>query len=289
MTFPISDDQSVLQGVQSALTVIIREFDRVCSKLGLRYVVYGGTALGAVRHQGFIPWDDDADVAMTRPEYERFLAEAPRLLGEGFSIENSRTNALYPNMFSKLALKGTLFISEQMKDNPYRMPIALDIFPLDVVAPSREAYRRQSRETWFWGRMMYLQGTPRPYLEVAGPLRSAIFCATETVYGLLRVLHIGPRTLQRRWERSARRFERTGGALMGDFTDRRPLSWATKEEDLYPALQMPFGDITVPVPRHYDAILTRGYGDYMQLPPEDKRKTHEPFIIELGLHGGEPQ
>lgn len=289
MTSPAPDGQDTLHQVQRALIEILAEFGRVCVELGLRYVVIGGTALGAVRHQGFIPWDDDADVAMTRPEYERFLAEAPALLGERFSIQNSRISSLYPNAFSKLTLKGTLFISEQMKSNPYKMPIALDIFPFDVVAPSREQYRRQSRETWFWGRMIYLQGTPRPYLDVSGPRRPIIFAATGAIHEVLRVFHVGPQVLQRRWERSARRFERTGGALIADFTDRRPLSWATTEDDLYPAVQMPFDGITVPVPRHYDVILTRAYGDYMQLPPEDKRKTHEPFIIELGLHGGEPQ
>lgn len=289
MTLPISDNQAALQQVQHALTAILMEFDRVCRELGLRYVVYGGTALGAVRHHGFIPWDDDADVAMTRPEYERFLAEAPRVLGRGFSIQNSRTNALYPNMFSKLALDGTLFISEQMKDNPYKMPIALDLFPLDVVAPSREEYGRQSRATWVWGRLMYLQGTPRPYVEVTGWKRKVIFAGTTAVHGLLRSFRVTPRALQCRWERAARRYEESVGALMGDFTDQRPLAWAVTEEDLYPAVELPFGDMSVPVPRHYDAILTRGYGDYMQLPPEDKRKTHEPFIIELGLHGGEPQ
>lgn len=275
-------DKIELADVQRALSLLLVEFDRVCTDLGLRYVGYGGTALGAVRHHGFIPWDDDADVAMTRPEYERFLAEAPTRLRSGFSIRNSRTESEYPNMFSKLALDGTLFISEQMKDNPYRMPIALDIFPLDVVGPSRDAYRRQSRSTWFWGRMLYLQGTPRPYVAVRGYVKTMIHVATAAIHTGLAMCRVSPRSLQHRWERAARRYESTGGTLLADFTDQRPLAWAATESDLFPAVEMPFGQISLPVPRDYDVLLRRGYGDYMELPAEEDRKTHEPFLVDLG-------
>lgn len=271
-----------LREVQSALKMILLEFDRVCELLGLRYFVVGGTALGAVRHHGFIPWDDDADVGLLRADYERFLAGAPELLNPGFSIQNSRTNELYPNMFSKLALDGTLFVSEQMTDNPYRMPIALDLFPFDVVAPTREAYRKQSRSTWFWGRLMYLQGTATPYLEIGGARRDLTLAATKAIHSVLIALGVGPRAIQARWERSARRYEKSNGYLFADFTDRHPLSWAATEDDLYPAEHMEFDGISVPVPKNCAELLTRGYGDYMELPPLEKRKTHDPAIVDLG-------
>lgn len=275
-------DPGVLPKVQEALTSILAEFGRVCAEIGTPYVVYGGTAIGAVRHRGFIPWDDDADVCMLRPDYERFLAEAPQLLGEGFEVVNSRNTPEYPNMFSKLALVGTVFISEPMKDNPYRMPIALDIFPLDVLPSTRAQFARQSRSTWFWGRLMYLQGTGRPYLGFEGLKRSLVLTGTRTVHAVLHLLGVTPQQLQAHWEKAARRFESDGGNRFADFTDRTPLAWAVTREDLYPAVDMPFGDITVKVPRKYDRVLTRGYGDYMELPPVEERKTHEPVLVELG-------
>ena len=84
-------DPQMLRRVHVLLTRMLAEFDRVCRQLGVSYAVYGGTAIGAVRHKGFIPWDDDVDVMMTRSDYERFLSEAPDLLGAEFRIDNTRT------------------------------------------------------------------------------------------------------------------------------------------------------------------------------------------------------
>lgn len=283
----VPTDPAVLRTLQLVETTILAEFDRVCRKLDIPYVVYGGTAIGAVRHQGFIPWDDDVDVCMAREDYERFLAEAPSELGADFEIHNSRTHKDFPNMFTNLVLKETLFIPEFIKDSTYRMPIGLDIFPLDNVPRDKKAYQRQSRATWFWGRMLYLQGTPAPYLEVGGVLRKAILSATFVIYWTLRLARVKPRALQQRWEKAARRYEHAEMDLMADFTDRTPLAWSVTHDDLYPSTDVPFENITVKLPRAYDKILMRGYGDYMQLPPEDKRKTHLPVVIDFGKFGAE--
>ena len=111
-------DPQMLRRVHVLLTRMLAEFDRVCRQLGVSYAVYGGTAIGAVRHKGFIPWDDDVDVMMTRSDYERFLSEAPDLLGAEFRIDNTRTIRDYPFMFSKLVLKDTLLIPEFAKTRP---------------------------------------------------------------------------------------------------------------------------------------------------------------------------
>lgn len=287
MAFKEYDDPELLRKVQLVLTKILREFDRVCRELDIPYVVYGGTALGAVRHQGFIPWDDDVDVCMTRADYEQFLQRAPAVLGDEFVLENARTHADFPNMLTNLVLKDTYFIPEFIKDSPYRMPLGLDIFPFDNVPSDRWRYRLQSTSTWFWGRLLYLQGTPSPYLEIEGPLRSLILVATSAIYRTLRLLRVKPGTLQRRWERAARRYEKKNTRLMADYTDRDPMAWAVSYADLYPAIDVPFEDITVRLPREYDKILRRGYGDYMQLPPVEKRKNHQPFLIDLGKYGAE--
>ena len=91
MTTPPSD----LRKVHMLLTYILSEFDRVCGQIGVDYALYGGSAIGAVRHGGFIPWDDDIDVFMLRPDYERFLREAPAHLSEGFRIDNQTSVPRY--------------------------------------------------------------------------------------------------------------------------------------------------------------------------------------------------
>lgn len=102
MAYKEYENPEELRHVQRVSTRILGELDRVCRKLDIPYVVYGGTAIGAVRHKGFIPWDDDVDVCMARPDYERFLREAPSELGEEYAIANTRTNPEFPSVYSYL-------------------------------------------------------------------------------------------------------------------------------------------------------------------------------------------
>lgn len=282
MTNSVGSGSNTLRRVQLLLTRILDEFDRVCRELEIPYVAYGGTAIGAVRHGGFIPWDDDADVCMLRADYERFLLHAPSVLGEEYEILNSRTDPDYPNMFTKVGLKGTRFIPEFLRRSGYQMPIALDVFPLDNLPDNPREYRAQSRLTWFWGRLLYLQGTPVPYLEVAGVKRTLALAASGIAYWTMRILHVKPRALQRRWERAARRFENTPTRRVTDYTDKQPLLWAVERDELFPPRYLPFEDIQIPAPCQVDSVLTRGYGAYMLLPPEEKRKTHMPYLVDLG-------
>ncbi|WP_242491691.1 LicD family protein [Actinomyces minihominis] len=254
----------------------------MCTDLDIPYTLYGGTAIGAVRHEGFIPWDDDVDVCMLRSDYERFLQEAPALLKSEYVIENSRVNADFPNMFSILGLRNTVFVSEFIKHSPYRMPLAIDIFPFDAVPADPKEYRRQIKEAWFWGRLMYLQGTPKPYLGFDSALSRVIHAATAVVYYAMKVLRVTPRALQERWERAARRSENARTGMFTDFTDRTPEAWQVSSEELYPSVDAPFEGMTFPLPHEADVILTRGYGAYMELPPVERRKNHQPYFVDLG-------
>ena len=283
MTPNDSADSLLLDRIHVLITRILGEFDRVCRQLDIPYVVYGGTAIGAVRHQGFIPWDDDADVLMMRADYERFLKEAPALLGPDYRLDNTRTVPDFPFMFTKMVLTGTLLIPEFAKDSAYRMPFFLDILPVDNIPLSPRAFRAMSRRSWIWGRLLFLLGTPRPYLiGITGPKRAMIYTATTAAHWLMRCLHVTPRFLQARWEKAVRRYENEETGRMADFTMRDPQNWVVTREELYPALDVPFEGITVKLARHYDALLRRTYGDYMELPPLDKRMNHKPHLVDFG-------
>lgn len=273
----------VLKRIHELLAQLLAEFDRVCTELNVSYAVYGGTAIGAVRHQGFIPWDDDVDVMMPRADYERFLKDAPALLGERFRVDNTRTVRDYPFMFSKLVLAGTLLVPEFAKDSKYRMPISLDILPVDNVPDSDRAFRAMSRRTWLWGRLLFLQGTPRPYLiGITGARRAAIYSATTAAHWVIRLLHLTPQFLQGRWERAARSYEHASTTRMADFSMRDPQNWSLTREEFYPLRKVPFEGIMVKLPNEYDALLRRGYGDYMQLPPQQQRRNHKPHTADFG-------
>ena len=91
-----------------------------------------------------------------------------------------------------------------------------------------------------------------------------------------------PASLQARWERAVRRYEGTGTGVYADFTMRDPQNWIVREEEFFPTRDVPFEDITVMIQNEYDALLRRGYGDYMQLPPPEQRYNHEAAVIDFG-------
>ena len=112
---------------QQALRSLLEEFDRVCKKLNISYMLFAGTMLGAVRHQGFIPWDDDLDVIMLRRDYERFLKDAPTVLNEERFFLQKEFSEHWPLFFSKLRLNGTTRPAIRVSiwiSSPWTMPQA---------------------------------------------------------------------------------------------------------------------------------------------------------------------
>ena len=281
-------DPATLAAIQRVTRRCLAEIDRVCDLLGVRYVAYGGTAIGAVRHRGFIPWDDDGDVCMPRADYERFIAEAPALLGDEFFIASPASHSNYPISFGVLGLKGSEFVSKVAKDRAFRMPIGVDLFVLDEIAADPARFRSQSRGTWLWARLMFLRSIPNPPTGLPIPARQLASAAMACAHWGMRALRVNEASLYRRWMRAALKGRENpqlaadGTTLYGDFSTRDPRRWSASEAELFPAKSVPFDDITVRIPAAYDVVLTRCYGDYMRVPDPEDRVTHEPFHIVFG-------
>src|SRR5699024_6110897 len=120
---------------------ILKEFDRFCKEHNIKYQLYAGTLLGAIRHKGFIPWDDDIDIAMTRDQYERFLEKY--INNERYFLQNFQTDYNYFRQFSRLRKNNTVFRQEQYSNLDIHHGIFIDIFPLDNVEETydKEKYR----------------------------------------------------------------------------------------------------------------------------------------------------
>ncbi|MCI8402872.1 MAG: LicD family protein [Lachnospiraceae bacterium] len=128
----VTKDQ--LRKIQIIELEMLEEVDRICKKCNIRYNIIAGTLLGAVRHGGFIPWDDDADVAFLRPEYEKFRQACKTELDTTrFVFQDHRNTKGYRWGYGKLRRKNTLFLREHQEEMPYFQGIFIDIFPLDAV------------------------------------------------------------------------------------------------------------------------------------------------------------
>lgn len=122
---------SKLRQLQLAELEILDEFVRVCQAHDLRYYLVGGTLLGAVRHQGFIPWDDDIDVAMPREDYDRFAQIASEELGPQYFYQCPDTDPHYFLTYAKVRKNGTEVCEERFRNSKFHKGVFIDIFPLD--------------------------------------------------------------------------------------------------------------------------------------------------------------
>ena len=130
-------EQNTLRRLQIAELGILEAIDRVCRENGIMYFIDSGTVLGARRHGGFIPWDDDIDLGMPRDDFERFLEVAPEALGERFCVTCSRTNPHQAALFGKVMLAGTRFVTDETEEAGFKQGVFVDIFRMTLFVPNR--------------------------------------------------------------------------------------------------------------------------------------------------------
>ena len=258
-----------LQEMQQVYLELLQEFDGICQTHGLRYDLAGGSLLGAVRHGGFIPWDNDIDVCMPRPDYERML----RLKAEGkldvptrraVICDRDESFARHFGRYIRYDVKRLADMAED-SDCPY---IGMDIFPVDGLPAGKLAFKwqcwqvRQLRR--FLLTSMEKKGTSR---------RGALAAKIKNLYRPI-LKKIGPFRIARRLDKVCRRvdFEKAEfvGAISGMYGQRE--RW--RREDMLPRTQLDFEGIRAWGFKNYDTYLSNLYGDYMRLPPKEQQVPH---------------
>ena len=139
-------EPSVLKRLQETELSILKDFVAICEANGLEYYGIAGTGIGAIRHGGFIPWDDDIDIAMPRKDFEKMVSVVEREYKDRYYIVNAWRDKRYPLMTTRLAKRGTLFVENALKDAHCPCGIFLDLYVLDNVADNRILYELQSWE-----------------------------------------------------------------------------------------------------------------------------------------------
>lgn len=250
---------------------ILDVIHKVCTEHNLRYTLAYGTLIGAVRHGGFIPWDDDIDLMMPREDYEKFLSVWAESAPEGYILQNIRTDPDYTNTFTKIRKNHTTFLQDESeREKKFHKGIFVDIFPGDRVAPGKIGNTLQYIACAV--NLLYTRGYTSGSTGVIG-LTEKILLALPA--GIRPGVRNKAENFIRRWNHredlkyffpctitAARRYY-----AANTFCNMGQIRYCGKT---YSCVGDP------------DAHLRVEYGDYMQLPPEEERVwKHHPIIIDL--------
>ena len=256
-----------LQEIHARELKMLKLFDKLCREKGLRYYMAGGTLLGAVRHGGFIPWDDDIDLLMPRPDYDRLqeIVRTQPLMPE-YEFHSPELSNLY-DPFCKIFDLSTRVDKDFQKD-PFDRYLWIDIFPMDGLPESmrevEKIYQKVHKLRKLLKFMKAKEGTG------SSPIRAVI----KPILKPFALLIFGKKRTVNKIEHIAKKysFEEShyvGGVVFGYGPQER-----MEREKYVEQVPMMFEDCLSFAPGSYDYDLKSLFGDYMQLRPEEKRKVH---------------
>lgn len=274
----MSLDKNILKELHKVEVEILDEFVRVCNKHNLRYWLVGGTLLGAIRHKGFIPWDDDIDIGMPREDYNKFISLAEKELKNKYFIHYIGNDKNFYLNFLKIKKKNTLFDEKLIEKIDTKKNIFIDIFPYDEVEnPHAKSfiiknyiYKNLTPLALYKTKILEKNKLRRPWLR--------FLVLPFTYQSILK--------FQRKIEISENKKENC--QFVTSYTGSYNFQKETlPKEKIYPLKEAEFEGKKYYIPNDYDYYLTNIYGDYMKLPPKEKRIAHLPNKIIFDTTKGE--
>ena len=286
--YRLSDD--TLERLQDTLLSMLLDVKAACDKHGVDYMLSGGTMLGAVRHHGFIPWDDDADLMMLREQYERFKAIFQEELADRYVLGEPLSGDRYVNKMAKIYKKGTTFVEIPKAGIGGLDMVYIDLFVIENVPPP--GLRRKIKGLLYYAAHKASSACsdyryPSPAIVEKGKTNPEIarYYAQRRRIGAVFSHLGGMRFYLKMCEKIARQKKYTGwlGIPSGIHYTREIFPARVFQE----LTSVEFCGHEFKAPAAYDEYLSNLYGDYMQLPPPEKRQYHVAYKIDLGSAKGE--
>lgn len=254
---------------------IVEEIKRICDKYRIEYFLDSGSLLGAIRHDGFIPWDDDIDIGMKKEEYVKFLRVAQKELKNDFYLDNYQTNKNNPYVFTKLRLKGTVFLEEIGNIHLNHNEIFVDIFPYYYVSANPIVRKVDGIKMAFLAQAVMSKYGYKNW-KGQGIKKRIKFIPSDIVGKIVPI-----EFLRDGIDKLFNKHNKTG--LVGIQAGSCYGFWYFPEQVIEKLEDHVFENHTFRIPQKYDYYLTKVYGeDYMEIPPFEKRKNHQIIKLDFG-------
>ena len=266
--------EAELSQLQQALYVTLSEVDRVCKKHGIRYFVTGGTAVGVYFWQKILPWDDDVDVGMMRPDYERFAAIAQEEMGDRFFLQTPDTEPHSPFFFMKVRMNGSRFSEATFKHIKMHQGIYVDIFPFDKIPKQRWLEKLQhevlfflnglfiAKEIWQWkhcGKCDIPEPRKRGWLPCLFTRLLITVFSKRSIYNIMYRVQTA-----------------FNGKQLDEVKNIITKSEHLPIEDIKEAQTVALGPLQVSAPRDLLLYLTNHYGTVRKDVPDEMKVSHRP-------------
>lgn len=271
-------EKEILRKLQLTQLEILKEFKKVCDKNDIKYFLTDGTLLGAIRHKGFIPWDDDLDVAMERAEYEKFISIAQNELDEKYFLQTWKSDKAYPFPYAKILKKNTRCSEAVTYGTPVQNGVFMDIFPVDYCGGPDEM-KKDIIPYVFWTKLLLMK------------CHYKVWKASSAKNGMIRYLPLILISMLFTKDKIIRNVENiikswnekySKGYFCYENAGYNFLEWIVERKSFSRLTTTFFEDEVFSIPDNYDKYLTDVYGDYMTLPPVDERENRH-VILDLKL------
>lgn len=272
----------MLRKLQLTQLEIAKEIKRICDQNDIHYFMDGGTLLGAVRHKGFIPWDDDMDFGMLRTEYNKFLKAAETQLRPDFFLQTWDTDAGYGYPFAKIRMNNTLYLEKVSQYSSGHNGIFVDIFPYDCCPSDRGLWRIQRCELTILKTLLKIKSNYKPWDD-----QEKMNIKRWIAYIPIRIISFGVRRqwLKKRYGTIAIKYNgmSSEGQVFAQVAEKTG-RWVMKKKFFDSYVELPFEEIYFSAPVDYNCFLSCGYGDFMKIPPVEKRNNiHGVIKISFGM------
>lgn len=269
-------DEGTIQHIKDVELMILKDFAQICDENNIEYYLIYGTQIGAIRHQGFIPWDDDVDVILFRKDYEKFLKVMEEHPSVKYTIFDSRYNEEYFFQFGRMSLNDTYWAEYWDNQVSFRLGIHIDLFILDNLPDNKFKRKLFIQRCYFMARLYSIAVLKFDnYSKVVNLMLNGF-------HNLFKFLNLTPAYFHKKLSKLFRKYDGSSGKYVTDLTLMEKVTFM--RDDYKPPKRVEFEDMISYIPNNDFNTLTPIYGDYMKLPPEEERVAHILNEIDFGKY-----